>query len=296
MPGRSPEQLVDILLVEAARLDASYNQDYERIRERIGRLLDKEPHPLPESSALAVADWLYDWLSGQAARNVPFDRLSQFLRCGLGSICVRLCAADGAGAEETASRAYAEMKRRGWDQAVYDADVAAAASRRVAAAQAAAPKPKTGGNSRITPKERRSGATVGVGDRKFRQRDAEAAAKAAKARKEALMALEKKAAAKKAAPKKAAPKKAVAKKAAPKKAAPKVAKEKKAAPKKAVAKKAVKKAVKKVVKKAVAKKAAPKKAAKKAAPKPKAPKKAAAPKPVAAPKPAADELKPDPTL
>jgi len=315
MADRSAAQLVEIRLVELKRVDASYFQDYAKVHERLERWLEKEPRPLSPQTVADVADELVVWLSSLAAKNYSHDKLSQLLRVGLGHLCAELIVVNPhLPQDEVAIRAYAELQRRGWDLATYDPEVAAAASKRAQAIEAA---PKSRSQSKKPSSVvKASGANKKViGNPKVAA--VKAAIKAAPAKKEALMALEKKSspakpAAKKPAAKKPAAKKAVAKKPAAKKAvakkpAVKKAVAKKPAAKKAVAKKpAVKKAVAKkpAAKKAVAKKPAAKKAvakkpaAKKAVAKKPAVKKAVARKPAAkkaAAKPAA-EPKPAPMI
>jgi histone H1/5 len=301
MAGRSAAQLVDIRLVEDKRIDDSYFQDYAKIHERLERVLEKEPKPLPEAVALAQADAFVAWLSGQSAKNAPPERSSMLLRCGLGHICAEMIAAPPSlSLEEIAARAYAELQRRGWDLAVYDPEVAAEAVRRVEeAAKAAAPRSRARAASGVKKEPssaaKNAGVTTKVRKGTPKVAVAKAATKAAPAKKEALMVEKKKsparkpAAAKKAPAKKAGAKKKVAAKktTAKKPAAKRVAK--KAVAKKATAKKAV--AKKPAAKKAAAKKPAAKRVAKKTVAKKATAKKAAAKKPaakkVAAKKPAA---------
>lgn len=306
MPGRNAAQLVDIHLVETKRIEDSYFQDYARVHERLDRVLEKVARPLTEEVVAAAADGLAAWLAGQAARNVPVERLSQFLRCGLGHICVELVASDGVPLEEVAAKAAAELQRRGWNQAVYDPVAAAVAQERIdAAARAAAaakpPRPAAARTRKAPSPVKAGGAGNNVGDTKLKLAEAMAKNKVAPAKKEAPVAYEKKSspatakpaaktrktatvkkaaavkkpAAKKASVKKAAaPRKTAVRKTAVKKAAVgRPATKKVGAPKKVAAKKAV---VKKVAVKKVAEKksGAPKKAAARKA----APKKAASPK------------------
>ncbi len=301
MADRSAAQLVEIRLVEFKRVDESYFQDYAKVHERLERRLDKEPRPLSPEAVSDVADELVAWLSTLAAKNVPHDRLSQLLRVGLGHLCAQLIVVNPhLPQEEVAIRAYAELQRRGWDLATYDPEVAAAAAKRIQAIEAAR------GRARSSSKKPSSGAKAPDVNKKVigkpKVAAVKATSKAAPAKKEALMALEKKSSPAKPA-KKAAAKKPAAKKVAAKKPAAKKAVAKKPAAKKAVAKKpAAKKAVAKkpAAKKAVAKKPAAKKAvakkpaAKKAAAKKPAAKKAVAKKPAAkkavAKKPAAKKV------
>jgi hypothetical protein len=320
MADRSAAQLVEIRLVELKRVDASYFQDYAKVHERLERRLDKEPRPLAPQTVSDVADEIVVWLSSLAAKNYSHEKLSQLLRVGLGHLCAELIVVNPhLPQDEVAIRAYAELQRRGWDLATYDPEVAAAALKRERAIEAAKAK------SRSQSKKPSSGADASDAKEKvignLKVAAVKAANKAAPAKKEALMALEKKSSpakpakkpaakkpvAKKVVAKKPAAKKAVAAKAAAKKPVAKKAVAKKPVAKKAVAKKpAVKKAVAKkpVVKKAVAKKPAAKKAvatkpvAKKAAATKPAVKKAVAKKPAAkkaASKPAA-EPKPAPLV
>ena len=297
--GRSAAQLVEIRLVELRRVGDSYFQDYAKVHDRLERRLDKEPRPLSADTVSLVADEIVAWLATLATKNYPFERLSQMLRVGLGHLCAELIVVNPhLPKEEVAIRAYAELQRRGWDLATYDPEVAQAALRRVQSIEAAR------GRARAQSKKPSStGKSVGVLKKVIGNPKVAAvkAKKAAPAKKEALMALEKKSspakakkpAAKKPAARKAAAKKPAAKKAAAKKPAAKKAVAKKPAAKKPAAKKAVAKkpaAKKAVAKKPAAKKAVAKKPAKKAvAKKPAARKpaaKKAAPKPAVEPKPA----------
>ncbi|MDP3176901.1 MAG: hypothetical protein Q8M76_03285, partial [Spirochaetaceae bacterium] len=268
MAEKSAAQLVDVRLVEFKRIDESHFQDYAKVHERIERALDKASRPLNSEAANLAADMLVAWLAGQAAKNAPLERISQFLRVGLGHICAEIVWGPHLPPEEIAARAYAELQRRGWDQAIFDLEDAEGAAKRIEALEAA----KVAERSRAAHKKPSSEGEpaddkkkVSIGNPKIAV--AEADKKAAPAKKEALMALEKKASSAKSAAKKAAPAKTVAKKAAAKPAAKKVAEKtaKKPAAKKAVAKKPV--AAKKVAekkpaaaKKVVAKKPAVKKA------------------------------------
>jgi histone H1/5 len=317
MADRSAAQLVEIRLVELKRVDESFFQDYAKVHERLERRLEKEPRPLSAQVVTDVADELVAWLSTLAVKNVPHDKLSHMLRVGLGHLCATLIIVNPhLPQEEVAIRAYAELQRRGWDLATYDPEVAAAASKRAKILEAARVK------ARSHSKKPSSGAKASDVNKKVignpKVAAVKAASKAAPAKKEALMALEKKSSpakpAKKAAAKKPAAKKVAAKKPAAKKPAAKKAVAKKPAAKKAVAKKpAAKKAVAKkpAAKKAVAKKPAAKKAvakkpaAKKAVAKKPAAKKAVAKKPAAkkaavkkavAKKPAAKKAAPKPAV
>jgi hypothetical protein len=282
MAGRSAAQLVDIRLVEDKRIDDSYFQDYGKIHERLERILEKEPKPLREAEANAQADAFVAWLSGQEAKGVPAERLSMFLRVGLGHICAEMIAAPPSlSLDEIAARAFAELQRRGWDLAVYDPEVAADAVKRVEdAAKAARAKGGSGMKKEPSSAAKHAGVSAKVAKGTPKVAVAKASPKAAPAKKEALMIEKKKSPAKPAAAKKAPAKKAAAKKPAAKKPAAKKVAEKKAPAKKAAAKKpAAKKAV---AKKPVAKKAAAKKpVAKRAAAKKPVAKKAAAKKPAA---------------
>jgi DNA polymerase III gamma/tau subunit len=302
--SRSAAQLVEVRLVELKRVGDSYFQDYAKVHERLERRLDKEPRPLSAEVVSLVADEIVAWLATLAAKNIPYERLSHMLRVGLGHLCAELIIFNPhLPKDEVAIRAYAELQRRGWDLATYDPEVAQAALKRVQSLETAR------GKSRSHSKKPSSSVKAGDVKKKVIGNPKVAAVKAKKAapaKKEALMALEKKSSpakakkptAKKHAAKKVAAKKPAAKKVAAKKPAAKKAAAKKPAAKKAVAKKpAAKKAVAKkpAAKKAVAKKPAAKKAvakkpaAKKAAAKKPAAKKAIAKKPAAkkaAPKPA----------
>ena len=321
MSDKRAAQLVEVRLVELKRVDESLFQDYAKVHERLERRLEKEPRPLSPQTVSDVADELVAWLSTLAAKNTSNDRLSQLLRVGLGHLCAELIVVyPHLPQEEVALRAYAELQRRGWDLATYDPEVAAAASKRVSVLEAARSKARPHSKKPLS-EANADGANTKVIDNPL-VAAVMAASKAAPAKKEALMALEKKSSpakpAKKAAAKKPAAKKVVAKKPAVKKVVakkPAVKKvvAKKPAVKKVVAKKpavknvaakkpAVKKAVvakvaakKPAVKKVVARKPAVKKAVvapvakkvavKKAAPRKPAAKKAA-PKPSVEPKPA----------
>jgi hypothetical protein len=286
MADRRAAQLVEIRLVEFKRVDESYFQDYAKVHERLERRLEKEPRPLSAETVSDVADELVAWLSTLAAKNVPNDRLSQLLRVGLGHLCAELIVVNPhLPQDEVAIRAYAELQRRGWDLATYDPEVAASASKRAQALEAAKAKSRSHSKKPSSTAKADGAMKKVIGNPKVAA--VKAVNKAAPAKKEALMALAKKSSPAKPA-KKAAAKKPAAKKAAAKKPAAKKAVAKKPAAKKAVAKKpAVKKAAAKkpAAKKAVAKKPAVKKAAakkpaaKKAVAKKPAAKKAAAKKP-----------------
>jgi hypothetical protein len=284
MADRSAARLVEIRLVELKRVDDSYFQDYAKVHERLERRLDKEPRPLSAETVSIVADEIVAWLATLAAKNVPYERLSHILRVGLGHLCAELIVVNPhLPQEEVAIRAYAELQRRGWDLATYDPEVAQSASKRMQSLEAARSK------ARSQTKKPSSSAKAGS-DRKVIGNPKIAAAKATKvtpAKKEALMALEKKSSPAKAT--KPAAKKAVAKKATAKKPAAKKVAAKKPAVKKAVKKVAAKKpAAKKAVKKVAAKKPAVKKAVKKVAAKKPAAKKAV--KKVVAKKPAVKKV------
>jgi hypothetical protein len=293
--SRSAAQLVGVRLVELKRVDDSYFQDYVKVHERLERRLDKEPRPLPAETVSLVADEIVAWLATLAVKGFPYERLSHMLRVGLGHLCAELIVFNPhLPKDEVAIRAYAELQRRGWDLATYDPEVAQAALKRVQSLEAARGKSRSQSRKPLPVAKSPGVEKKVIGNPKVA---AVKANKAAPAKKEALMALEKKSspaktakkvaakkpAAKKVAAKKPAAKKVAAKKVVAKKPAVKKAVAKKPAVKKAVAKKpAVKKAVAKkpVVKKAVAKKPAVKKAiAKKPAAKKAAPKPASEPKP-----------------
>jgi len=290
MSGRNPTQLLDIRLVEERRIEESYFQDYVKVHERLDRMFERSLKPISGGEADAASAALVAWLSGQSDKNVPVERLTQLLRCGLGHICVELCVRPDLPPEAVAANAYEEMQRRGWMESVFDPVKAAAEAKRLGMGEKK-PRPKQAGSTnasgktaaarRISSKEDRAmsnfeepGKAVVVPEQ------ADAVKKP-----EAKKAPAKKPAAKKAAAKKPAAKKAVAKKPAAKKVAAKKPAAKKAVAKKPVAKKAV--AKKPAVKKAAAKKPAAKKAvakkpvAKKAAAKKPVAKKAVAKKPVA---------------
>jgi len=280
MSDKRAAQLVEIRLVELKRVDESFFQDYAKVHERLERRLEKEPRPLSPEVVSDVADELVAWLSTLAAKNVPNDRLSHLLRVGLGHLCAELIVVNPhLPQEEVAIRAYAELQRRGWDLATYDPEVAAAASKRVSVLEAARSKARSHSKKPLSEAKASGANTKVIGNPKVAA--VMAASKAAPAKKEALMALEKKSSPAKPA-KKAAAKKPAAKKVAAKKPAAKKVVAKKPAAKKAVAKKPAAKAVAKkaVAKKPVAKKAVAKKpVAKKAAAKKPVAKKAVAKKP-----------------
>jgi len=302
MAGRSAAQLIDIRLVEEKRIDDSLFQDYARIHERLERSLESAPRPIDEETAQKVRDQLLASLAGQAAKAVPHERLSQFLRCGLGHICAELCAVPGLPLEEVARRAYEELGRRGWDAAEFELGAAQAALVRVEEAAkvsrlSSTTKKKNAPSARsVGTKKKVSEGIPNVASAKTE--------KAAQAKKEAPMMSEKKAApARKPVPKAAAAKKtavsaaktatkkaAVAKKPAAKKLAEKRTPTRKPTAKAVARKPAVRKAVraassaakKPAAKKAVAKKlSARKPAAKKLAEKKPAVRKTAAKKPAA---------------
>ena len=273
--SRSAAQLVEVRLIELKRVGDSYFQDYAKVHERLERRLDKEARPLSAEVVSLVADEIVAWLATLAVKNIPYERLSHMLRVGLGHLCAELIIFNPhLPKDEVAIRAYAELQRRGWDLATYDPEVAQAALKRVQSLEAARSKARS--HSR-----KPSSAVKAAGVKKKVIGNPKVAAvkanKAAPAKKEALMALEKKSSpaksAKKPAAKKVAAKKVVAKKPAAKKVVAKKPAAKKAVAKKPAAKKAV--AKKPAAKKAVAKKPA----AKKAVAKKPAAKKPAEPKP-----------------
>jgi DNA polymerase III gamma/tau subunit len=303
MAGRSPTQLLDIHLVEERRIEESYFQDYAKVHERLDRLFEREPKPLPPERAEVAKATLLAWLSGQAEKSVPIERLTQLLRCGLGHICVELFLADGLAAEAVAAQAYEELRRRDWVEVVFDPVLAAAEALRLGLGEKKAHRAGTGSNNasgkttaarRISKKEDREMSSIDESGKanvvpeqvENKKPDAEAAAEkkvapkkapaakkpaAPKAEKKAAPAAKKPAAAKPKAVKKVAEKKVAVKKVAEKKApAKKAAPAKKVAVKKAPAKKAApakKVAEKKLpAKKAVAKKVAVKKVAVKKTP------------------------------
>jgi hypothetical protein len=311
MSGRNPTQLLDIRLVEERRIEESYFQDYVKVHERLDRMFERSLKPISGGEADAASAALVAWLSGQSDKNVPVERLTQLLRCGLGHICVELCVRPDLPPEAIAANAYEEMQRRGWMESVFDPVKAAAEAKRLGMGEKK-PRPKQTGSTnasgktaaarRISSKEERAmsnfeepGKAVVVPEQADAVKKPEAkkapakkpAAKKAAAKKPAAKKApaEKKPAAKKVAAKKPAAKKAVAKKPVAKKAVAKKPAAKKVAAKKPVAKKAV--AKKPVAKKAAAKKPVAKKAvakkpvAKKAAAKKPVAKKAVAKKPVA---------------
>ena len=301
MPGRSPTQLLDIHLVEERHIEESYFQDYAKVHERLEKMFEKGAKPMSPADADAAVSGLAAWLMGQAEKNVPQERLTQLYRSGLGHVCVELCAAADLAPEAIAARAYDEMKRRGWDTAVFDPVWAATEARRLGIGEKRGQTRKVGSSNapgktgvvkRIGTKEDRAMSNFEEpGKATVVPEQAEAAKKPEAEVKKPAAPRKKAAAAKPAAPKKIAEKKPALAKPAPKKpAAAKKLAEKKAAPakkpaaKKAAAKPAVKKAAAK--KPAVAKKTAVKKpAAKKvAAPRAAAAKKAAPAKKAAAKK------------
>jgi len=294
MPGRSPTQLLDIHLVEERRIEESYFQDYVKVHERLERMFEKSVKPLPPSEGDSMALVLAAWLSVQAEKNVPAERLTMLYRCGLGHICVELCFSTLIPPEAVALAAYEEMKRRSWVEAVFDPVAAALEAKRLGLLERKAhPKPVASTNAsdkttvakRITRKEDREMSNIDEAGKATVVPEQNEAAKKPEA--EVKKPVAKKPAAAKKAPvaKKPAAKKPVAKKVAEKKAPAKKVVAKKPVAKKPVAKKvAAKKPVAKKVaaKKPVAKKAVAKKpVAKKVAAKKPAAKKVVAKKPVA---------------
>lgn len=124
-------QLLDIHLVEQKHIEESYFQDYAKVHERVERILEKHQRPLSLQDAEAAASMMLALLSGQAEKNVPPERLTHFLRCALGHICVELSASPDLAPEAIAARAYEEMKARNWIDAVFDAAAAAAEAKRL---------------------------------------------------------------------------------------------------------------------------------------------------------------------
>jgi hypothetical protein len=279
-------QLLDIHLVEERRIEESYFQDYVKVHERLDRMFERSLKPISGAEADAAAAALVAWLSGQAEKNVPVEKLTMLLRCGLGHICVETCVRPDLPPEAVAANAYEEMSRRGWMGAVFDPVAAAAEAKRLGVNDR---KPKHSGSTnasgkhtaarRIRTKEDRAMSNIDEFGKTMVPEQADAVKKpeAAPAKKPAA----KKPAAKKAAPaKKPAAKKVAAKKPAAKKPAAKKVAAKKPAPKKVAAKKPAAKKV--AAKKPVAKKVAAKKpVAKKVAAKKPVAKKVAAKKPVA---------------
>ena len=316
MAGRSPTQLLDIRLVEERRIDESYFQDYVKVHERLDKIFEKRAKPLAVEEGEAAAEALVAWLSIQSDKSVPVERLTHYLRCGLGHICVEMFESPDLSPEFIASSAYDELRRRGWADATFDPVAAAAIAKRLgivehkpaekrsdSSPKRAAPRPSpkptnasgktTAAKKIITSKEERVMSNI---DEPGKVAVAPAAAQEKEPEKKvqpvkkavAKKAAEKKPAAKKLAEKKPAAKKPVAKKlAASKPAEKKTAKKpaagkpaaKKAAAKKPVAKKVA--AKKPVAKKAAAKKPAAKKMAEKKTAKKPVAKKVAAKKPVA---------------
>lgn len=286
MAGRSPTQLLDIRLVEERRIDESYFQDYVKVHERLDRIFERRAKPLAVEECEAAAEALVAWLSIQSEKNVPPERLTHHLRCGLGHICVEMYASPDLSPEAVASSAYDELRRRGWADAVFDPVAAAAIAKRLGivehkpsekrpepspkrAAPRPSPKPTnasgktTAAQKIITSKEERVMSNI-------EEPGKVAVAPAAAQEKE----LEKKVPAKKTSSKKAGAKKLAAKKVAEKTPVAKKSAAKKVVAKKVAAKKPT--AKKSAVKKLAASKPAEKKTAKKPATK-----KAAGKKPVA---------------
>jgi hypothetical protein len=306
MAGRSPTQLLDIRLVEERRIDESYFQDYVKVHERLDRIFEKRAKPLAAEEGAAAAEALVAWLSLQSDKSVPAERLTHYLRCGLGHICVEMFESPELPPEFIASSAYDELRRRGWADATFDPVVAAAIAKRLGIVEhkpaekrpepspkRAAPRPSpnptnasgktTAAKKIVKNKEERVMSNI---DEPGKVAVAPAAAQEKEPEKKVQpvkKAVAKKPAAKKVAEKKPAAKKPAAKKPATKKVAASKPAEKKTA-KKPVAKKAVAKkpvAKKPAVKKAVAKKPAVKKLAEKKTAKKPVAKKVAAKKPVA---------------
>jgi histone H1/5 len=300
MADRSAAQLVEVRLVELKRVDDSYSQDYAKVHERLARRLEKEAHPLSSDTVSLVSDELVAWLATLAAKNYSPDRLSHMLRVGLGHLCTEYIVVNPhLPQEEVAIRAYAELQRRGWDLATYDPEVAQAALKRMQSLEASRGKSKKPSSSAKADSNKKVICNPKIAEAK--------ASKATPAKKEALMALEKKSSpvkAKKTAAKKTVAEKATAKKPVAKKAsAVKATSAAKAGVKKPAAKKAsavkATSAAKAGVKKPAAKKASAVKAispakavgarkavAKKAVARKPAAKKSAAKKPAIEPKPA----------
>jgi hypothetical protein len=301
MAGRSPTQLLDIRLVEERRIDESYFQDYVKVHERLDKIFEKRDKPLAAEEGAAAAEALVAWLSIQSDKSVPAERLTHYLRCGLGHICVEMFDSPDLSPEFIASSAHDELCRRGWADATFDPVAAAAIAKRLGivehkpAEKRPEPSPKRAA-PRLSPNPTNaSGKTTAA--RKIAKNKEEramsnidepgkvAAAPAAAQEKEPEKKVQpvKKAVAKKPAAKKVAEKKPAAKKPAAKKVAASKPAEKKTA-KKPLAKKAVAKkpaAGKPAAKKAVAKKPAAKKLTEKKTAKKPVAKKVAAKKPVA---------------
>ncbi len=142
MAGISPQQLVDLKLVEIGAIGDSLKQDYDRVHDRLDKLLEKAPRPLADDEAEKAATTLCAWLSGQAERNVPLERLTSLYRCGLGHIAVELCRGADVSSELVATRAFDELRARGWIDAVFDPQIAAEAAKRLAPSVKKAPLSK----------------------------------------------------------------------------------------------------------------------------------------------------------
>jgi hypothetical protein len=298
MAGRSPTQLLDIRLVEEKRIDESYFQDYVKVHERLDRIFERRAKPLAVEECEAAAEALVAWLSIQSEKNLPPERLTHHLRCGLGHICVEMYASPDLTPEAVASSAYDELCRRGWADAVFDPVAAAAIAKRLGIVERKPPEkrpepsPKRAA-PRPSPKPTNASGKTTAAKKIVKSKEERvmsnieepgkvAVAPAAAQEKEPEKKVPaKKTPAKKAAAKKVAEKKPVAKKPAAKKAVAKKVAAKKPAAKKTAAKKpaASKMAEKKTAKKPVAKKAAAKKPVAKKAPAKKTLKSAVAKKP-----------------
>ena len=238
MSGRNPTQLLDIRLVEERRIEESYFQDYVKVHERLDRMFERSLKPISGGEADAASAALVAWLSGQSDKNVPVERLTQLLRCGLGHICVELCVRPDLPPETVAANAYDEMQRRGWMESVFDPVKAAVEAKRLGMGEKK-PRPKQAGSTNASGKTAAARRISSKEDRAMSNFEEPGKAVVVPEQADAV----KKPEAKKAPAKKPAAKKAAAKKPAAKKAAAKKPAAKKPAVKKAVAKKpAVKKA------------------------------------------------------
>ena len=294
MSERNPVAVLDIRLVEDKSIDETFFQDYQKVHEKLERVLEKIPKPLDDPSFGLVEEQLLAWLHVQEARKDAGDRLTSLLRCGLGHLCVarRAGTQPGLPIDEIVALAMGDLKTRGWAARIFDPEAAAIAAKKFAVSEkkSTSARPASRKNDTAAGKtgaRQRSEKEVSAMDDSNQvsgvagASPTDAAAKAADAKpKAAKKPVAKKPAVKKAVEKKPAVKKVAEKKPAAKKVVAKKPAAKKVAVKKPVAKKP---AVKKVAeKKTVAKKPAVKKvAAKKPAVKKVAAKKPVAKKPVA---------------
>ncbi len=283
MAERNPVAVLDIRLVEDKLIDETYFQDYQKVHEKLERVLEKAPKPLDAPSFERAEEQLLAWLYGHEAKKDAGDRLTSLLRCGLGHLCVAMSVASevGLGADSIVARALGELRSRGWATRIFDPQAAAQAAAKFATLEkkSTPARPvsrkkvtasgKTGARQRsekevsaMSDANQNSGMSGAAPAEGAASKTADAKPKAVRkpaAKKPAAkkVAVKKPAAAKKPAVKKVVAKKPAVKKVAAKKPAVKKVVAKKPAVKKVAAKKPVAKKV--VAKKPVAKKVAAKK-------------------------------------